>query len=164
MRKLAFLFLLLFLTYSGFGQDFLEAYKKFRLERTNGISDTKTRKKSRRFVRSHMVELDTIFQSYRSRHSFDFNTADTVFMIYDAPAMSPFTSNIIIWAGRDTICYRQGFELLRNYRLRRTITYTSLIPAVTPPDGYTMVTERDSLIRLVAKLDFETIYHLGDNQ
>ncbi len=44
------------------------------------------------------------------------------------------------------------------------MTYEPFIPKSDKPDGSVVVTERDSLLTLVAKRDFNTIDHLGDNQ
>ncbi|MET0570786.1 MAG: hypothetical protein ABWZ79_05135 [Pedobacter agri] len=116
------------------------------------------------FAKLQIVELDTVFQSYKAKTNFDFNTADTLFLIYDSPAESPFTSDIIIWSGKDTISYRQGFETIKAFKYKRIITYQSFIPKVDRPKGFKIVTERDSLVTLVSKRDFATIDHLGDNQ
>jgi len=149
---------------SGYSQTFLDAYKKYKLDRADTISNSKTRKKLKRFVKSQIIELDTVFQSYKTKTGFNFNTADTLFIIYDAPAQSPFTSHIIIWSGKDTISYRQGFETIKPFKYRRIISYESYIPEVKRLKGFTAVTERDSLMTLVSKRDFNTIDHLGDNQ
>ena len=125
---------------------------------------TKTKKKIKNFIKSQIVELDTIFQSYKTSTSFDFNTADTLFLIYDSPAESPFTSDIIIWSGKDTISYKQGCEAVKPSKCKRTVTYEPFISKVDRPKGFKVVTERDSLIILVSKRDFNTISHLGDNQ
>ena len=116
------------------------------------------------FAKSQIVELDTVFQSYKTKNNFDFNTADTLFLIYDSPAESPFTSDIIIWSGKDTISYRQGFESIKPFKYKRIIAYQSFIPKVGRPKGFKVVTERDSLVTLVSKRDFTTINRLGDNQ
>ncbi len=116
------------------------------------------------FIKSQIIELDTVFQSYKTRTGFNFNTADTLFIIYDAPAHSPFTSDIIIWSVNDTISYRQGFKIIKPFKYKRIITYEPFIPQVDKPKGFKIVTERDSLITLVSKRDFNSINHLGDNQ
>lgn len=164
MRHLILLILLILSTHFGYSQTFLEAYKKYRLDRADTLSNSKTRRKIRSFIKSQIIELDTIFQSYKSKSNFDFNTADTLFLIYDSPAESPFTSDIIIWSGKDTISYRQGFETIKPFKYKRIITYVPFIPKVDKPKGFKIVTERDSLVTLVSKRDFSTINHLGDNQ
>lgn len=164
MRILIIIILLISLTQFGYGQTFLDSYKKYRLERADTLSNSKTRKKIKSFIKSQIIELDTVFLSYKSKYNFDFNTADTVFLIYDSPAESPFTSDIIIWSGRDTISYRQGFETIKPFKYKRIVTYTPFIPKVDRAKGFQIVTERDSLVTLVSKRDFTTINHLGDNQ
>jgi hypothetical protein len=164
MRLLIIILLLNWFTYSGYGQTFLDAYKKYRLERTATVSNPNTKKKIKSFIKSQIIELDTVFQSYKANTNFDFNAADTLFLIYHSPAESPFTSDIIIWSGKDTISYRQGFETIKPFKYKRIITYESFIPKVDRPKGFKVVTERDSLVTLVSKRDFATINHLGDNQ
>jgi hypothetical protein len=164
MRPLIIVIFLISLTHSGYGQTFLDAYKKYRLDRVDTLSNPKTRKKMKGFIKSQIIELDTVFQSYKAKTNFDFNTADTLFLIYDSPAESPFTSDIIIWSGRDTIAYRQGFETIKPFKYKRIITYEPFVPIVDKPKGFRIVTERDSLITLVSRRDFNTISHLGDNQ
>ena len=164
MRPLIIAIFLISITLPGYGQTFLDAYKKYRLDRTDTLSNPKTRKRMKSFIKSHIIELDTILQSYKAKSNFDFNTADTLFLIYDSPAESPFTSDIIIWSGKDTISYSQGFETIKPFRHNRIITYKPFIPIVDRPEGFKIVTERDSLVALVSKKDFATINHLGENQ
>ena len=164
MRPLIIAIFLISLTYSGYGQTFLNVYKKYRLDQADTLSNPKTRKKIKSFIKSQITELDTMFQSYKAKANFDFNTADTLFLIYYSPAESPFTSDIIIWSGKDTIEYRQGFETIKPFKYKRIIAYESFVSKVDEPKGFTVVTERDSLITLVSKRDFKTISHLGDNQ
>ncbi len=164
MRHLIIFILLLSLTHFSFGQTFLDAYKKYRLDRADTLLNTKTRKKIKHFIKSQITELDTIFQSYKSKYNFDFNIADTIFLIYDTPAESPFTSDIIIWSNRDTISYKQGFETSKTGKYQRIITYQPFIQKIDKPEGFRVITERDSLITLVSKKDFETINKLGDGR
>ena len=164
MRPLTIIILLFSFGISAYGQTFLDAFKKRKLDGVDKISNPKTRKKMKSFAKAQIVELDTVFQSYKSKNNFDFNTADTLFLIYDAPAQSPFTSDIIIWSGKDTISYRQGFEIIKPFKNKRIITYAPFIPKIDRPKGFKVVTERDSLLTLVTKRDFITINHLGNNQ
>ncbi|HRI21720.1 MAG TPA: hypothetical protein PLA68_12240 [Panacibacter sp.] len=154
----------MFLTQTVNGQTFLDAYKKYRIERADTLTNPKTRKKIKSFIKSQIIELDTVFKSYKTKTNFDFNNADTLFLIYDSPAESPFTSDIIIWSGKDTISYGQGFETIKPFKYKRIITYKPFIPQVDRQKGFKVVTERDSLVTLVSKKDFTIINHLGDNQ
>ena len=164
MRRLIIATLILLISHSGDSQTFLDAYKKYRLDRADTLSNSKTRKKIKGFIKSHIVELDTVFQSYKSKTDFNFNTADTLFLIYDSPTESPFTSDIIIWSGKDTISYRQGFETIKPFKYKRIIKYEPFVRKPERPKGFKTVTERDSLITLVSNRDYTTINHLGDNQ
>jgi hypothetical protein len=164
MRSLTIFILLFLFTSLGYGQTFLEGFKQYRIEKADKISNLKTRKKTKQFIQLQIIELDTIFHSYKIKKKFDFNTADTLFLIYDSPVESPFTSDIIIWSGKDTISYRQGFTTTNSFKNERTITYQPFIAKPGQPGSYKIVTERDSLITLVSKRDYTTINHLGDNQ
>ena len=148
---------------SCYSQTFLYAYQKYRLDRTDILSNPKTRKKIRRFIKSQIVELDTIFQLYKTKYNFDFNKADTVFLIYDTPAESPFTSDVIIWSGKDTISYKQGFEMIKPLKYKRIISYEPFLTKVDLSKEHKLVTERDSLLTLVSKRNFDTINTLGEN-
>ncbi len=164
MRSIVIVILLISLHQEACGQSFLNDYKRFRLEKTRTIPNSKKKKEIKRFVKSQIVELDTIFKSYKAKTNFDFNTADTLFLIYDSPDESPFTSDIIIWSGNDTISYVQGFERIKPFKFKRTVAYTPFTYKTESPRGFRIVTERDSLLTLVSKRDFETINHLGDHQ
>lgn len=146
------------------GQTFLAAYKKYRLAQADNFTIKKTRKSIKRFIKSQIMETDSIFQSYKTKTGFDFNTADSLFLIYQSPAESPFTNSVIIWSGKDTISYQQGFSMIKPNRYKRTITYTSFIPQVERSIGFKTVTEQDSLIILVSNQKLSSIEHLGDNQ
>lgn len=169
MKKYLFYLPLLFLNMISFGQsvngqNFLQSYEKYRLDVISKVKPLKTRKKLERFHKSQTVELDTIFQSYKARKGFDFNTADTIYLIYNWAVESPLISDIIIWSGKDTLSYSQGFELIAPHKNRRTVTYQSFTYLNGQGKGYRTITERDSLITLVSKRDYNTILHLGDNQ
>lgn len=155
---------LFFLMNDAQGQTFLKAYSKDRQELANKISNSKTRKKIKNFVKNQIVELDTIFKSYYARTNFDFNTADSIFLIFDTPEESMFFSSVIIWSGKDTIEYKQGFELIKPSRYKRIITYEPYLLKKENDKGIKVVTERDSIVNLVAKRDFETLNSLGENQ
>lgn len=164
MRPVIITILLISLTHFVNGQTFLDAYKKYRLEKADTLSNSKSRKKIKSFIKSQIIELDTVFNYYKSINNFDFNTADTLFLIYYSPAESPFTSDIIIWSGKDTISYKQEFEIFKPFKYKRIITYAPFIPKFDRPKGFIVVTERDSLVTLVSKRDYNTISRLGDNQ
>jgi hypothetical protein len=159
MRPLIITIFFISLNYSGNSQSFLDAYKKYRLDSADTLSKSKTRKKIKDFIKSQIVELDTVFRSYKARTKFNFNTADTLFFIYQAPAESPYFSDVIIWSGKDTISYQQGIN-----NFKRIITYKPFLPIIDKPKGIKAITERDSLITLVSRRDYNTINHLGDNQ
>jgi hypothetical protein len=141
----------------------LDTYKNYKLKKAKSISNPKAQKKIIDFVKLHLVELDTVFQAYNEKTHFNFNTADTIFMIYYSPAESPFTSDIIMWSGPDTISYRQEF-VMHAGKNKRIIKYQPFIQQTNKVKGFKVITETDSLMTLVAKRDYVTISHLGDGQ
>jgi hypothetical protein len=98
------------------------------------------------FIKSQITEPDTVFRSYKDKTDFDFNSADALFLIYESLLAAPFTSDIIIWSGWDTISYEQGFESIKPFTYKRIITYESFIPKIDKLKGHKVITERDSLI------------------
>lgn len=156
MKSLALFLLFILLHQFTFAQNFLDEYKKYRLERIDSLPSRKTRKSTRQILNAHIEELATIFADYKTRKNFDFNKSDTLFLVYDVPAESPFTNDIIIWSGRDTISYRHGFDMVDPSRYIKTVTFQ--------PFTREFDIERDSLVSLVSQRDFYTITHLGDNQ
>lgn len=151
--------LLLLFSLQTYSQTFLKSYAKYRYDKVSAISNKKSKKKIQAFINAHIIELDTVFQSYKAKTGFDFNIADTVFLIYDSPAESPFISDIIIWSGKDTISCMQGFD-----KHKRIITYTAFSPTMEMPKGYKAITVRGSIITLASRRDYSTIMHLGDGQ
>jgi hypothetical protein len=163
-RPVIILLFQIFISGIGYGQTFLDSYGNLRLEMADKISNSKDRSRIKSYIKTHLIELDTVFQFYYAKTGFDFNTADTLFIIYDTPVESPFTSEILIWSGRDTISYIQGFEKIKSNKFKRIISYNSFFPQRDSVKGFKIVTERDSIVSLVSKYDFTTINHLGDNQ
>jgi hypothetical protein len=164
MRRIIVNILLVLLTQATYGQSFVKAYKNYRLNSTDTLSSHKTSRKMASFIKSQIAGLDTVFRAYKARNNFDFDTADTLFLIYESPAESPFTSDIIIWSGKDTISYRQGFQMIKPFKFKRTATHGTFITRGAGAKGAEVTTERDSIVALVAKRDYGTIRHLGDNQ
>jgi len=172
MKEYIFILFMLLLHAASFSQSkntktFLQAYENYRLNLVSKVKPIKAKRKLQNYHKSHIVELDTIFQSYKARKGFDFNTADTIYLIYNWAVESPFTNDIIIWSGKDTISYSQGYELIapiKPYKYKRTVTYESFTSLYGLAKGYRTITERDSLITLVSKRDYNTILNLGDNQ
>ena len=164
MKTLLTLIAIFLFKSSLYSQNFLLAYEKHKLKNLSRVKPGKERNWFKNFYKSQTVELDSIFQSYKTKKGFDFNTADTIYLIYNWDISSPFISDIIIWSGKDTISYSQGYELIEPHKRRRIITYTPFLSDYEHIDGLKTVTERDSLVTLVSKRDYNTILHLGDNQ
>jgi hypothetical protein len=164
MKHLIYLTFCFFLNTQSYSQGFINTYEKYRLDKAENISNSKTRNKIQSYIRSDIVELDTIFQAYKIKTKFDFNNADSIFLIYDSPVESPFTSDVIVWSSKDTISYKQGFKMVKPNKYKRIISYEPFLSRKEVLNGFKVITERDSLVSLVSKRDFNTINHLGDNQ
>ena len=164
MKILFTLAAIFFFQCSLYSQNFLMSYEKYRLKVISKVRPLKDRKRLESFHKSQTIELDSIFQYHKAKTGFDFNTADTVFLIKNWDVSSPFISDIIIWSGKDTISYTQGYELIEPHKYKRTVTYAPFISTDEQLAGHKTIVERDSLITLVSKRDYNTILHLGDNE
>jgi hypothetical protein len=145
-------------------QTFLESYKKYKFDKVDKSVNAKNRNRSIQFIKTHLQELDTIFKAYKAKTNFNFNTADSLYFIYDIPIVSPSTRAIMIWSGKDTLSYQEEFDLTNPYKPRRVIKYESFVRKEEAPKGFIVFTERDSVLKLISKKDFNTLNHLGDNQ
>lgn len=177
MSRLLSIFFVLFLSSSAQSQSFVEAYRKHSLLRIDSILSLglekkeilnkkeakKLKQKRMAALNFHLIELDTIFDSHKRRKGFDFNSADTISIIYQTPNEAPF-SDIIIWSGKDTICYIQEVENPTPFKYRRKVVYKPFRYTVSEQKGYREINDRDTLITLTAKKDFATAVKLSEGQ
>ncbi|RYE55968.1 MAG: hypothetical protein EOP48_09050 [Sphingobacteriales bacterium] len=164
MRQLLLSVGLLVLMHAGYSQTFLESFRKYRWQIADTISNRKTRTIVKRFIKSDIIELDTVFKKFKVQTDFDFNATDTIFIIYNAPAESLFTRDVIIWSGEDTIAYRQCFKTVKPFKQKRIIVLSQALERDFMAKELRRFTETDSLIALVSKRDFKTINQLGVHQ
>jgi hypothetical protein len=164
MQRIIILLFFNFVTFSVYSQSFLDAYKKFRLETISRKAKPKDHPKLKAYTNSIITELDTLFTSYKQKTGFNFNTADSLFLIYESPIESPFISEVIIWSGKDTISFAHELISFKPNKYKRIAKPKPYLIPLSPLPGFKEITERDSLVSLVAKKDFVTIMHLGDNQ
>lgn len=145
-------------------QFFLAAFKEYKFSKIVPKLKSKQRKEFIRLTNEFNAELDTIFNSYKSKTGFNFNTADSLFMIIESPVEAPFLGDIIIWSGKDTLSYSRELKTLQPYKYEKKVVYKPYLVSFSKLTGYKEITERDSLVTLVSKRDFTTIQNLGKNQ
>ena len=179
MSKLSSTILLLvLLCYSAHSQSFLEAYQKHRTRQIDSIlhkgieeGEITTKKQARQLrkrrmaeLRLHLQELDTIFHSFHLRRGFDFNSADTISLIYQTPNETSNFSDIIIWSGKDTIAYSQEIDNPIPYKYKRKVVYKPFRYTTSELKGFYEVNDRDTLLALAAKRDYATALKLAEGQ
>ena len=164
MNRSILVIILTFLVTSSRSQTFLDALKEYKLTTVAPKLKSQQRKKFIAYTNATKIELDTIFNSYKSKTGFNFNTADTIFLIYESPVESPFLSDIIIWSRNDTIAYGHELKPVKPSGYKRIAVYKPYLVSFQRLPGYKEVTERDSLVTLVSNREFDKILHLGDNQ
>jgi hypothetical protein len=161
----------------SYSQTFLQAYKKFRIQQIDSVIKeglnlkeieskkhaNALRKKRQAWATIQINELDTIFSSYKDRKGFDFNKADTITIIYQTPVEAPF-SDIIVWSGKDTISFAEEIENIRPFKNKRRIIYKPFRYTMNPVKGYREINERDTIITLVGKKEFQRAIQLAEGQ
>ena len=159
--KILSILLLLFIAQSTNCQTFLEAYKEFEIAKIKSEKNSKWRKKRLTFLTNRILQLDTIFNSYKSRSGFDFNTADSLKIIYQT-GVETGLSDFIIWSNKDTISYGELWLVdPLTPSLKKIIEYKPFLDITWHEGDFILVTERDSLMALVSKNDFTTAEKLS---
>jgi hypothetical protein len=169
--------LLLFFVAVGnisFGQTFLKAYKDFYKTKisqnisvvistpTNGdikIPKRKlnqARKSSLKVLNQQVKQFDTVFQAYKTKTGFDFNTADSVKIIYQT-GIETNLRDFLIYSGKDTISYGELWFVEPGRPTIKTIFYKSFFDTTKRAEGYKVVDLRDSLLRIASNGTCRTV-------
>jgi hypothetical protein len=170
--------LLVILGWSAHSQSFLQAYQKHRTKQIDSIlhkgfeeGEIATKKQARQLrnrrlveLKQHLQELDTIFHSIHLRRGFDFNKADSIYLIYQTPNETPHFSDIIIWSGKDTVAYSQEIDNPIPYKYGRKVVYKPFKYNTIELKGFHEVNDRDTLLTLAAKRDYATALKLSEGQ
>jgi len=163
------LFISLITTQTLYSQTFLESYKRFQeikiirdnqldsLRKTEGnkiLKLTKSKiKKSKKdrltYLKEQIIQLDSVFQRYKKQTGFNFNTADSLFVVFQTGVESNLRS-FIIWSGNDTISYSEEWEMIGLHNYRRKVIYQPFLDTTAKPKGYKVISDRDSLLTIAA--------------
>ena len=168
MRIILF-FLLLSITTSTIGQNFLTSYKQYKLSKFRSMVDSSHTKPGmkRKFIKlfdgtisNQILQLDTLFSKYNKNNSFNFNTADSLTIIYQTDITTGLSDYIVI-SGVDTLSYSEDFLIMID-NSRKKIVYNSFLDTSTTP-GFVVTTSRDSLLTLVNKGRFDVANKLAQD-
>lgn len=163
-----------------YSQTFLDNFKIYKLQqiKANHILDSLrkteqnkilelTRKKIKKAKHQWVIQLDkqmqqfdTIFKAYKNKTGFNFNSADSVLIIYQTDIQSNLNKFIII-SSKDTITYREKWKMLGPHSYERQIVYEPFLDT-TKQKGFIIIDDRDSLLILASKKDFAAAQKLAN--
>jgi hypothetical protein len=164
-RKFIILLSLILATQMLHSQTFLHDYKNFRMHMLDSIKEVNInhgQEINRKWIKQFKIKLkfqikqfDTIFYAYRKKSKFDFNTADSIIIIYQTGVESSL-SDYIIYTGKDTISFKETTRV-KKPGIYHVITIYS--PFLYKSQGGT--NDRDSLVILANNKDFKTAIRLS---
>jgi hypothetical protein len=151
----------------SFGQSFIKDYKDFYRTKINQnisvIISTptprniripkrklkKAKKASLKFLNHQVKEFEAVFQSYRRKTGFNFNTADSVTIIYQT-GIETNLRDFLIYSGKDTITYGELWFVETGKPTVKTIFYKPFLDTTKRPSGYKVIGVRDSLLNIAS--------------
>jgi hypothetical protein len=159
------------------GQTFTDAYRKFQTARikSDNLLDSlrkteynkshiitkkiiKKNKKDRQILLSKQIlEFDMVFRTYKTKHRFDFNTADSLVIFYQTDVQTQL-NDFIVLSGKDTVTYGEDWRMISLHQFEREVIYKPFFPNLGYNVNYTEA--RDTLLALVTKNDFATAKRL----
>lgn len=165
--RLFILSIFLLISQSLYSQAFLDSYKKFQevkikrdnlldsirkteLNRTTILTKKKIRdsKKARlNYLNQQVQQFSTVFRDYSTKSGFDFNTADSLLIIYQTGVESNLRSFLIL-SGKDTISYSEKWQRTGLHNYNREVVYQPFFDTTANPKGYKVIDVRDSLLVL----------------
>jgi hypothetical protein len=168
--RIPIVFIVLLFSNVSNSQTFIDAYNQhqfdniFTQKAIDSMNASKRKiKKYKRLTAPYLIHLnpqfDTIFLAYKRETGFDFNIADSLTIVYQTNVESKLKS-IILFSGSDTISYAETYLIIM-HRAKKEIVYTPFINNSTT-NGIKIITDRDSLLTLVAKRDFQTAQRLAN--
>jgi hypothetical protein len=168
MRIAIIAFLILF-NHGLFGQTFLRDYEKYKNEKLDSLRETrkaqgltiatKWTKQYKENLNQQISQFDTVFSFYKKHHHFDFNSGDSIIIIYQTGIESDL-SDFIIFNGTDTISYVESYKELKSQKHIKQIVYTPFLEPTQIKD-LVIFDERDSLIILASNKNFTTAIRLA---
>lgn len=161
MKTLITCFLFICLSLEGPAQTFTKAFLKVRQTEIDRSTPKNVASMLKKYNRSLAKELTVAFDQYKQEHGFDFNVADSVFLILISPAESPFFCHVIIWSGMDTISYQQEMQNNTRGKTVRGMKPTKPRAKIEVPSGYVIATELDSVMNLIQSRNLQILSNLG---
>jgi len=163
----------------AYSQTFLDDFRKFKLqeieenklldslrktEQNKTLKLTKKKiKKSKEQWRTQLDkqigQFDTVFKAYKSKAGFDFNSADSLLIVFQTDIQSNLNQFIIL-STNDTITYGERWKMLGLHSYEKEIVYEPFLDT-TKPKGFQIIDDRDSLLTLAGNRDFVTAQKLA---
>lgn len=156
------------------GQTFLVSYKDFYTTKikqtTNFLVSTpidgdikildrkieKAKKSQLDVLRRQIKQFDTIFKAYKRKTGFDFNTANSLTLIYQTRIESNLR-DFIFYSGKDTISYGELWFVEPGHKTRKIIQYKSFLDTTSRPKGIKVIDVRDSLLTITSNRNCGTV-------
>lgn len=172
--RLLFILPLLFFGQFLRGQTFLDSYKDFYTTKikqsTKFLISTpidgdikiiarkikKAKKTQLDLLRRQIKQFDTIFKAYKSKTGFDFNTANSLTLIYQTGVESNLR-DFIIFSDKDTISYGELWFVEPGRKSRKVIQYKPFLDTTSRPKGIKVIDVRDSLLTIASKRNCGTV-------
>jgi hypothetical protein len=107
-------------------------------------------------LRQQIKQFDTIFNAYKRKTGFDFNTASSLTLIYQTEIESNLR-DYIIFSGRDTISYGEIWFVEPGKKTRKVIQYRPFLDTTSRPKGFRVYDVRDSLLTIASKRNCGTV-------
>lgn len=178
MRRLL-LFIFLAVGQIAYSQTFLDDFRKFKLKeiKADNILDSlrkteqnKTLKLTKKKIRKskqqwrtqldkQLRQFDTVFKAYKSKAGFDFNSADSLLIVFQTDIQSNLNKYIII-STNDTITYGERWKMIGLHSYEKEIIYEPFLDTAKPK-GFVIIDDRDSLLTLAGNSDFVTAQKLA---
>jgi hypothetical protein len=178
--RLITLFLFLLGGHISIGQNFLDSYESFQLEKikSDKILDSirkteynktlnltkkkikQTKVNQKRLLKNQISQFDTIFKSYYKKTGFNFNTADSFTLVYQT-GIETNLSDYIFWTGKDTISYGELWFVETLHSTKKIIQYKPFLDTTQRAKGIRVINDRDSLLTLATKKDCKTAQRLS---
>jgi len=167
--RITIIALLILFNQGLFGQTFLRDYEKYRIDKLDSIKETRKGqglKPSANYIKQYRLSLnqqirqfDSVFSFHKEQNRYDFNTADSLIIIFQT-GIENNLSDYIIFNGTDTISYAETFLELKPQKYIKRIVYTPFLDT-TQRKGLIRSDDRDSLIILASKREFPTAIRLA---
>jgi hypothetical protein len=150
-------------------QVFLNDYREYCIIRLDSLRDTsrdQNLKTSAKWIKQYkdnleaqIIEFDSVFSDYKKKINFDFNTADSLIIIYQTSIESDL-SDYIIYSGKDTISFSEFYFGKKPPRFQKRIMCRPFLYK-TERIGYIETDDRDSLLILANNRDFSKAIKLA---